>query len=334
MFEHFKKNISLFQCPLCGGNLSISNNSIACEKCRQQYPSEGHIPLFFVEPQEGLKKKDVTPQIRTFYEKTPFPNYENFESIADLIQKAEKGVFARLLNDQIPFNIPVLEVGCGTGQLTNYLASSYRTVFGADLSVNSLSLGDSFKRNNDISRAGFYQMNLFCPIFKPGSFPVVICNGVLHHTSNPYLGFQQIGKLVKKNGYILIGLYNRYGRFFTNVRRIIFNITKNRFKKLDPNLRKNNIGDLKKNTWFLDQYKNPHESTHTMGEVIRWFEKNGFEFMNSIPKISFDSFSSNEHLFAHNNKGNIIIRMLIQLRLLFQGSKEGGFYIMIGKKVK
>ena len=35
-------------------------------------------------------------------------------------------------------------------------------------------------------------MNLFKPCFKPEQFDVVLCNGVLHHTADPWGGFQSI----------------------------------------------------------------------------------------------------------------------------------------------
>ena len=119
-------------------------------------------------------------------------------------------------------------------------------------------------------------MNLFRPIFKEESFDLVICNGVLHHTSNPYGGFQSVARLVKKDGYILLGLYNKFGRFVTDIRRVIFFLFKDNFKFLDPYLRRRDIGDKKKLTWFMDQYKNPHESKHTIGEVLNWFDATCF----------------------------------------------------------
>lgn len=98
-------------------------------------------------------------------------------------------------------------------------------------------------------------MNLFRPIFKEESFPVVICTGVLHHTSDPFAGFQSISKLVRKRGYILVGLYNKYGRITTNIRRIIFKIFKDNFKSLDPHLRRKEIDEIRKLTWFKDYTK-------------------------------------------------------------------------------
>jgi SAM-dependent methyltransferase len=181
---------------------------------------------------------------------------------------------------------------------------------------------------------GFYQMNLFRPIFKEASLPLVICNGVLHHTSDPFGGFQSLAGLVKKGGYILIGLYNKYGRLTTDLRRVVFRLFRDRLKFLDPRLRGKEIGELKKTIWFMDQYKNPHESKHTMGEVLEWFRQTGFEFVNGIPKLAaFARFSAREKLFGVNPSGSWFDHCLAQTRLIFTGSKEGGFFIMIGKKL-
>ena len=39
------------------------------------------------------------------------------------------------------------------------------------------------------------------------------------------------------------------------------------------------------NSWINDQYKHPVESTHTFDEVLKWFNDNNIEFINSIPSI-------------------------------------------------
>ena len=110
-------------------------------------------------------------------------------------------------------------------------------MFGADLCINSLSLGQRFKSSHGIDSTAFLQMNLFRPAFRPESFDLVVCNGELHHTSDPELGLRSISKLVKKGGLIVIGLYNRYGRLTTDLRRVVFRASGDRFKSLDPRLR-------------------------------------------------------------------------------------------------
>ena len=66
------------------------------------------------------------------------------------INKARKGLFAKLLDDQIPFGARILECGCGTGQLTNFLSIANRTVIGTDICMNSLKMANEFRGNNDL----------------------------------------------------------------------------------------------------------------------------------------------------------------------------------------
>lgn len=322
------KHGGIFICPLCEGPLSVYGDrcQTRCSKCNQVFASENSIPLLFWPQKWEGSGADVTDAIKSFYEKTPFPNYEDLDSSYSLREKAKKGIFARLLDEQIPYGSMVLEAGCGTGQLSNFLGMTYgRSVFATDICLNSLKLGQEFKEKNKIENVAFLQMNLFKPVFKQGIFDLVICNGVLHHTANPFLGFQSISRLVKKGGYIIVGLYNAWGRIPTDIRRFIFSFSGNNFKFLDPRLRTKDVSETRKNTWFQDQYKNPHESKHTIGEVLNWFDKSGFEFVNSIPKLT-------SRLFEPTARGNWLDHLFLQFEILVSFGKEGGFFIMIGKK--
>ncbi len=308
----------------------MERNTINCLDCSQIFSVQGGIPLLF-SPHD--LDNNTTSIIKDFYETTPFPNYEGLELLGDLMTKSERNRFPKMLNEQVPFAIRVLEIGCGTGQLSNFLGAAYRSVFGTDICVNSLRLAEDFRQRNKLNRVGFYQMNLFKPIFKEESFPLVICNGVLHHTSDPFGGFESIARLVKKGGYIIIGLYNKYGRLLTDVRRWIFKLTGDRCQFLDPYLTRTRA-ETRHRAWFQDQYKNPHESKHTYGEVLSWFEKTGFSFVNSIPKArAFSSLADKEKLFKFHPPGNFLDHFIVQLQLFFTGAAEGGFFIMIGKKI-
>jgi SAM-dependent methyltransferase len=329
------QNIDIFVCPACGGSLKINRHHLACLSCGHQYQCDGGIPLLFWPTGWGDTKPDVTEAIKSFYEKTPFPNYEDVDSVESLQEKARKGIFAHLLNEQMPFRAKILEAGCGTGQLSNFLAIPWlRTVFATDICYHSLRLGHEFKERNQINNVAFIQMNLFRPAFRPDSFDSVICTGVLHHTCDPFLGFQALSKLVKRGGFIIIGLYHAWGRIPTNIRRFIFRLTGDRFKFLDPRLRAKNLNDLRKHAWFMDQYRNPHESKHTVVEVLRWFDRCGVEFVNSFPKLqAFTPFTAEERLFEAKPRGTRLEHFFAGLGLLLTGGREGGFFIMIGRKV-
>ena len=333
--EFINQNIGIFCCPKCNGDIGFANNKFSCNECQQTYRFVDGIPLLFSPTKWETSRKDVTEQIKMFYEENPFPNYDDFDNTGSLIEKSRKGVFANLLDDQIPFGARVIECGCGTGQLTNFLSIANRTVIGTDICLNSLKMAQEFKNKNDLKRAHFYQMNLFRPCFKPQSFDMVISNGVLHHTSDPFLAFKSVSALVRPKGYILVGLYHKYGRLITDFRRLIFKATKDKLKFLDGRTVNEDISVSKRNAWFMDQYKNPHESKHTVGEVLYWLDKTGFKFIHSIPKtVPFEPIKESEQLFNPDRIGNWFERALVNIGMMFKGGKEGGFFIIIAQKMK
>jgi SAM-dependent methyltransferase len=315
-------------------NLVGEGCGLGCRSCRRGFGCEQGIPLLFWPNEWPESKTDVTERVKSFYEENPFPSYEGMDSTWSLREKAEKGIFARLLDDQIPHGALILEAGCGTGQLSNFLGMRWgRGVFGTDICLNSLRLAQGFKVENGIRNVAFLQMNLFRPVFRPRSFDLVICNGVLHHTSDPFEGFRSIGELVRPGGFVIVGLYNAYGRIPTDVRRGIFQLSGERLWFLDARLRDRRLSGARRRIWFMDQYRNPHESKHTFGELLSWFDQTRFEFVNSIPKSSLlEAFSPGEKLFEPSLHGTPIEHILVQLGMLLSGGKEGGFFIMIGRR--
>lgn len=328
--------MDLLRCPSCRGKLERpSEHALACRVCVRSFPVEEGIPLLYSSNDWESGKPDVTDSVRAFYEENPFPNYDDVDSVFRLAQKAEQGFFARMLNEQIPPGSRVLEVGCGTGQLSNYLGSmgGNRRVFGTDLCLNSLKLAERFRRQNEIENLVFLQMNLFRPTLPPNSFDVVICSGVLHHTSDPERGFHSIVGLVREGGILIIGLYNALGRVPNDLRMLLFKIFGKRLLGLDRHLRNPNLGEEKRRVWFKDQYEHPHESRHTMDEVLQWFKKANVQFVNALPApVLFQPFSPDSRLFEPHSAGNRFERFLVQLNLLLQGGREGGYFIMIGRR--
>jgi len=309
------------------------DDRLRCEACGHDFTSTDGIPGMFWPNDWEPGREDVTERIKAFYEKTPFPDYDGYDDVGSLIDKARRGLFAKLLDDQIPFGARVIECGCGTGQLSAFLSVASRTVVGADLCLNSLRLAHGFASKHSLENVHFLQMNLFRPCFKPGSFDLVISNGVLHHTSDPQLAFESISRLVKPGGYILIGLYHKYGRLATDVRRVLFNVSGDRFRFLDRHAVDPRVSTAKRIAWFMDQYKNPHESKHTVGEVLKWLDKAGFEFISALPKTTaFGTIGPDHRLFRKDRLGRAWERLLVNLRLVVTGHREGGFFIVIARK--
>jgi SAM-dependent methyltransferase/uncharacterized protein YbaR (Trm112 family) len=323
------------RCARCSGPLNEAGDALTCDGCGRSYPVTDGIPQLFVPNEWGSGKLDVTDIVKEFYEETPFPNYDDFESRETLQAKARLGLFARLLDEQLPADALVLEAGCGTGQLTNFLGMNWRRrVIGADLCMNSLRLGKQFRDRFAIVDADFVQMNLFRPPFADGSMDVVICNGVLHHTADPEGGFRAILAKLKPGGYILIGLYNWLGRLPTLWQRRLIETFGDRMAALHSRLRGNTLNTGRWAAWFRDQYKHPHESKHSMEEVLRWFNDAQVEFVSSIPSIGDVEFGDDQQLFEKHPLGTRLGRLSSELEMLVSGAKDGGLFIMIGRKLR
>ena len=275
----------------------------------------------------------VTTTVRKFYEEYSFPGYEEIDSLSSLIRKAEEGGYAKLLDKNIPPKKTILDLGCGTGQLSIFLSLAHRTVTGADLSLNSLRKANAFKNRFDLKKVHFCEASLFKLPFKAESFDYVFCNGVLHHTYDAYGGFQSAVRLVKQGGYFILGLYNTYGRLALDLRRIIFKLTQNRFQKLDAFMRKKDLDPQKKLIWFKDQYEHPHETKHSVDEVLGWFRQNGLRYINAIPPIRLgETLDPKAPLFEAQEAGSRLEHLLTQWGWIFTKGKEGGFFLIIGQK--
>jgi SAM-dependent methyltransferase len=281
------------------------------------------------------RSRDISRKVREFYNSYPFPGYkvDDYHSISGLYERSSK--YAKLLDQQIPYGVTVLDAGCGTGQLAALLSIKNRTVIGFDLSERSIEEANQLKQRLDLSNVTFAQMDLFTNALAGESFDYVLCNGVLHHTHDPYGGFKKLCDLTKRGGYIIVGLYNTYGRLLSKLRGLIFNLFNSRFKKLDYFLRRGDVSDVQKEIWCADQYKHPHETTHTIDEVLGWFRENSIEFIKGVPRINLlETTSPDEKLFVKCcEPGGRIEHLVVQLGWILTGSREGGFFVFIGRRM-
>jgi SAM-dependent methyltransferase len=320
-------------CPETGAPLEVAGD-VLTSSGGPRYRLAGGIPLLFIdEPASGPRPpaNAVTHSVQDFYEDAPFPNYNSFDTLATFVRQADVG-FPRLMRNQLPLNANVLEVGSGTAQLSNYLAATTLSrVYASDMTLASLRMGHEFAQRNRIDSVRFVQMNLFMPAIRPASMDVVISNGVLHHTYGTRKAFGSVARLVKPGGYIIVGLYNRIGRLRTDVRRVLVKAFGERTLVLDPQLRRK-LSPEKRRAWIRDQYFHPQERKHSISEVVRWFEEEGFSFVSSIPKI-VGEFKEGEKLFTPSSPGGRFDRLVAEIGMLAStAGGEGGLFICIGQR--
>jgi SAM-dependent methyltransferase len=308
-------------------DLGIADDALRCRQSGKTYPSIGGIPSLYV-AQEG-EGRDVTTRVRSFYEENPFPSYEGLEEFAELVNKGSQNPFSARLLKAIGYNKTILECGCGTGQLSHFLQLNNNHVLGVDMSLGSLRLAVEHKLRNDLTRSAFAQMNIFDLSVKDGSFDVVISHGVLHHTFDARRAFAHIVRKVKPGGIVMVGLYNRYARVPTWLRSKVIGIFGS---KIDYVVR-NRIQDGRKaDIWIKDQYYNPHETWHSLGSVLEWFDEFNIEYVNTSPPVLGTKGEDAETLFEATDRGSAYQRLVTQLSWLGTIAREGALFDVIGRR--
>lgn len=311
----------LIACPACGGSLAGAR----CLSCAAAYAEDDGI-LRLRPPADAR-----TEAVRRFYEAAPFPGYPPRDSLAGLRARAERSAFARLLDQAIPGDARVLEVGCGTGQMCLYLARADRVVVGADLTLASLRLAEEARRRFGLERARFVESDLNRPGLKAGAFDVVYCSGVLHHTPDPRAAFAQVARLARPGGMIVLGLYNAVARVPLRLRRTAARLTGYRWIPFDPVLRDRAHEPARREAWLRDQYRHPEEHRHTVGQVLRWFRGNGVEFVRAYPSAQVHD-DAPDDLFAPEPDAWPPERWLAQLGWIGSLGHEGGLFVMVGRR--
>jgi SAM-dependent methyltransferase len=311
---------ALLACPACGGELSAD---WSCRDCARQFDAPDGIPNLRL-PADGR-----TEAVRRFYEGAPFPGYPPRDSLHALHARARRTVFARLIDEAIPGDARIVEIGCGTGQMCLYLARADRVVIGADLTRASLCLATAAARRFGIDRVQFVETDARCPGLRAGAFDVVYSSGVLHHTPDPRAAFARLVPLARPGGIIVLGLYNAFARVPLRLRRLVARLSGYRWIPFDPVLRDRAHEADRRAAWLRDQYQHPEEHRHTLAEVQGWFAENRVEYLRAYPSAVLGD--DEGELFTRAIDNWQFEGWLAQLGWMRALGREGGLFFTIGR---
>jgi SAM-dependent methyltransferase len=317
----------LLACPACRGDLRDVGLRLACAACDATYAVKNGIPDLRV-PSDTR-----TETVRDFYTVAPFPGYPPRDSLGGLRARAGRSEFAKLLDRAIPGDARVVEVGCGTGQMSLFLATANRVVLGVDLTRASLELGAAAARRFGVDKATFIETDLRRPGLREGAFDVVYSSGVLHHTPDPRASFTSLARLAKPGGIVVLGLYNAWARIPHRMRRAVGRLTGFKWLPLDPVLRDRASEPARREAWLRDQYMHPEEHRHTTREVQRWFRESGIEYLRTYPDslLAHDP-PEDDALFQPAEDDWAWENWVAQLAWMKTLAHEGGLWVTIGRK--
>ena len=288
--------LPVLACPLCAG---------AVPGCGHDWPVEQGVTDLFVDFVEA-GHTGVTARVRAFYEERPFPDWRPEDDRGSLLRLGRSNPFTRWLDDVVPERASVLELGCGTGQMSLFLGVAGRRVLGVDLSMASLATAEAFRARVDLPSVRLVRGNLFRPPVAEGSADVGISSGVLHHTADPRAGLDALVRCVRPGGLVVVGFYSVTGRI------------------LLPFLRSAHARDTTRRgqAWFHDQHNHPQESRHSVDTILGWLDAAGVDFVRAFPEISFSGADVRGALWEH---------WLHQLSWVSRAA-DGGLFVLAGRK--
>lgn len=284
---------------------------------------------------------DIATRVRSFYETHPFPAFDasKFASIDDF--RARASPYVVLLDQQVPYAARLADIGCGTGQLAAYLAlRPGRSVTAIDLSAGSLRYARGLRARFALANLRLVQGDALALPVPGSSFDHVFCNGVLHHTADPRRGLGELARIVRPGGYVVIGLYNRYGRVAHGGVRWLSRHTPIGRRLAERGLRRM-LGSQfeeddaeKRRTWWADQFAHPYESVHSASEVLRWFDETGLDYAASLPPLELGRDGSHANLFPRRlpRRPMALAVLAQQLLWLWRLRWTGGYFILVGRK--
>lgn len=242
-------------------------------------------------------KDKVKPDVLRMYMGHPYPNYTKEER--KQIFAAELCRYKYLGLEHFLSGARLADIGCGTGHRVMPMAQHFGVgeYVGVDHSSASLGVAKELADELGMKNVTLREGDVFQLPFEDGSVDIVICQGVLHHTSDPYRGFKELVRICRPGGFINIYLYNKYNHWRHNMQKAKvsrlggadlekrFEIAHRLYgtKPIDQMTPAEIAG-------FYDQYCHPHKSDHTIGETLGWFDEQGLQYWGAYPPVRMGDF--------------------------------------------
>jgi 2-polyprenyl-3-methyl-5-hydroxy-6-metoxy-1,4-benzoquinol methylase len=263
----------------------------------------------------------MTDEVKAFYETYPYPHVQRFEK--GRMEKYAQPLLAAArmkLSDLKGKN--VLDVGCGTGEITCSMATCAKKVMGIDFSNHSIQKANALARKFNLTHTHFACEDLFH--YSPAQkYDLVTSFGVLHHTPAFHSGFHRLAQWVKPNGILIVGFYHPWGGIEQRIEKWISKLRDGE----DPSKRLARVekrqgmrmNDHSKAFW-ADRIAHPRENYFRVGEVRRLFEEEGYEILG---------IQSHKPNWKVNHPNNELDILRFEIEILIRRKR---FVIMAGKK--
>lgn len=201
--------------------------------------------LFFLNPMPSEH------YLTSLYPKTYYSYQDFYEKKHSFIKNLYKKYVINIRTLDPHFDVPgkVLDIGCGSGKFLYLMKQQNWQVYGVEVNENAAKLG------NELEQLNIHPGDLLTSNYASDFFDYIRSNHSFEHITNPEEVLDEIHRILKKDGKLLIGV---------------------------PNIESFNGRLYKKYWWYLGAPVHPFN--YSVSTLSKMLEKHGF----SVDKVSYN----------------------------------------------
>ena len=275
---------NIYCCPACKGELTFNKNEYTCNYCSKSYPIINEIPIFLID--------DETDNYRIYWDKgwanrskigdqkfhrKPKKDYN--EDIQNILRRIKENKNSVTSITKQKTNDILLNIGCGMMEAPVIIKMGINNYIGIDYSFTaSKSSLESIKKLD--GHGVTLQSNAESLPIKTASISQVYTAGVLHHTPNIILALDEINRVLKPSGRVVLGLYYTFSPKFIAAR--IVGTIKGLLKK-----RRFHWYTFSEESWKTNGLSNQWTKTYSKKQIISMLKKYNYSDIR-FRKIGFN----------------------------------------------
>lgn len=269
-------------------------------------------------------------EVKRFWDLNPCGGrWKDFKEKMEWALETENYIY-EILSDKLLHNKKVLEIGCGQGMVLAFTSKKCKEIIGIDISMNSLKSAQLGIRELDIKNAKLILSDAENLPFKNESFDVVYSIGVLHHTPDTQRAVDEIFRVLKYRGKVVIMLYRKY-----NPKWLVVVLIRYFSKIVDLIMRKNFYLANKLRKKYVNRLNSPHGTAllELLGcPILKMFSKKQVKkmfqnFQNLEIKIYQVGFSRLFDFLPDFLKGRVLKKIFKKVDKMMR--EYWGFYIVV-----
>ncbi len=284
--------------------------------------------------------EDISKNQNEFFDRHPFPGMVLDDGIdpAHFAYTLEKNHTYRLIKKLLKPTDRLVDVGCGTGEFTNYLALySGARVVGLDYSQPTLDWAKRIQNQLEIKNAEFDLQDIFAPSDEySGSFDIALAMGLFPSIPDQQVAMNNIVKMLKIGGTAIFGYFDPVGRLSVRMKRRLLQMISSDFSNQEKICRDvicrhmDNESEIK---WIVNQLTEEFLVYHSPKKAIEMMHKSGLVVTDSFPSLSvFGGLDKSQLQTTDPLDAKLYKQFPIQMGWLFAGLS--GYYVVVGRRVE